>query len=246
MAEHDAFTATAASVAANAGDADIRDDAQPNGPDDDPGQARDDAQLYPGDTGLLPEMARRALVQLLSGPSLEQRRHSRLWPALLQHQGLIESRLADLFLELILDADRGIAFTRQADTGELETPILLRRSPLTFLDSVLLLYLRQVLVEADMRAQPPLVDRDELAEQLRLYEAADNTDRAGFDKRINNAIEKAKKNSLLSAVRGNPDRFEVSASLKLIFGTEQVEQLTRLYTALATSAADDSSPEHTP
>ena len=193
----------------------------------------DDGQLYPGDTGLLPEMARRALVQLLSGPSLERARHSRLWPALLQYQAPIRSRLADLFLELILDAERGVAFTRQADTGELETPILLRRSPLTFLDSVLLLYLRQVLVEADMRAQPALVERDELAEQLRLYEAADNTDRAGFEKRINNAIEKAKKNSLLTAVRGNAERFEVSASLKLIFGPEEIERLTLLYAALA-------------
>lgn len=197
----------------------------------------DDGQLYPGDTGLLPEMARRALVQLLSGPSLEQARHSRLWPALLQYQAPIRSRLADLFLELILDAERGVAFTRQADTGELETPILLRRSPLTFLDSVLLLYLRQVLVEADMRAQPALVERDELAEQLRLYEAADNTDRAGFEKRINNAIEKAKKNSLLTAVRGNAERFEVSASLKLIFGAEEIERLTLLYSALKDAAS---------
>ena len=41
------------------------------------------AALYPGDTGMLPEPARRALVQLLSGPSLEGRRHPRLWPALL-------------------------------------------------------------------------------------------------------------------------------------------------------------------
>lgn len=32
-------------------------------------------RLYPGDTGLLPEAARRALVQLLSGPSLEHQRH---------------------------------------------------------------------------------------------------------------------------------------------------------------------------
>jgi hypothetical protein len=193
---------------------------------DEPEQGRDehdDAQLYPDDTGLLPEPARRALVQLLSGPSLEQRRHPRLWPALLQHEAVIRSRLADLFLELILDPDRGIAFTRQADTGELETPILLRRSPLTFIDSVLLLYLRQVLVDAELRGQPALVDRDELAEQLRLYEPAENTDRAGFDKRVNNAIEKAKKNSLLYPLKGNADRFEVAASLKLIFGPEEVE-----------------------
>ncbi|WP_295881060.1 DUF4194 domain-containing protein [uncultured Thiohalocapsa sp.] len=191
------------------------------------------AQLYPGDTGQLPEPARRALVQLLSGPALEQRRHPRLWPALMLHEAVIRSRLADLFLELILDTDRGIAFTRQADTGELETPILLRRSPLTFIDSVLLLYLRQVLVEAELRGEPALVDRDELADQLRLYEGADNTDRAGFEKRINTAIEKAKKNSLLAALKGNADRFEVSASLKLIFGPEEVEQLTAIYTAMA-------------
>jgi hypothetical protein len=192
-----------------------------------------DAQLYPGDTGLLLEPARRALVQLLSGPSLEQRRHPRLWPALLQHEAVIRSRLADLFLELILDPDRGITFIRQADTGELETPILLRRSPLTFIDSVLLLYLRQVLVDAELRGQPALVDRDELAEQLRFYESAENTDRAGFDKRVNNAVGKAKKNSLLSPLKGNADRFEAAASLKLIFGPEEVEQLTAIYSAMA-------------
>ena len=196
-------------------------------------------RLYPGDTGQLPEAARRALVQLLSGPSLEQRRHPRLWPALLQHEAAIRSRLADLFLELILDADRSIAFTRQADTGELETPILLRRSPLTFIDSVLLLYLRQVLVDAELRGEPALVDRDELADQLRLYEPADSTDRAGFEKRIAAAIEKAKKNSLLAALKGNADRFEVSASLKLIFGPEEVEQLTAIYQEMAAGPGEE-------
>ncbi|MGD2019941.1 MAG: DUF4194 domain-containing protein [Thiohalocapsa sp.] len=199
----------------------------------DSAQAHRTAALYPGDTGLLAEAARRALVQLLAGPSLEQRRHPRLWPALLQHEAIIRSRLADLFLELILDADRGIAFARQADTGELETPILLRRSPLTFIDSVLLLYLRQALVDAELRGEIALVDRDELAEQLRLYEPADSTDSAGFEKRITAAIEKAKRNSLLAALKGNADRFEVSASLKLIFGPEEVEQLTAIYTAMA-------------
>lgn len=218
------------------------DERAPENPPDEAPVKLGEVQLYPGDTGLLPEPPRRALVQLLSGPSLEQRRHPRLWPALLQYQDVLRSRLADLFLELVLDSERGVAFTRQADTGELEAPILLRRTPLTFLDSVLLLYLRKVLVEAELRAQPALVDRDELAEQLRLYEGADNTDRAGFDKRIQQAIERAKKNTLLSALRGNPDRFEVAASLRLIFGPEEVAQLTRLYTALAEDQATGSQP----
>jgi hypothetical protein len=197
------------------------------------GEASTATALYPGDAGLLPESARRALVQLLMGPSLDARRHSRLWPALLQHRELIQSRLSDLFLELIVDPDRRVAFTRQADTGELEAPILLRRSPLTFLDSALLLFLRQVLVEADTHGEPALVSRGDMEEQLRLFEPGDNTDRAGFEKRVRAAIEKAKKNSLIGAIRGSEDRFEISTTLKLLFGAEEVQALAGIYEDLA-------------
>jgi hypothetical protein len=156
-----------------------------------------------------------------------------LWPALLQHQELVRSRLADLFLELVIDQERQVAFTRQADTGELEAPILLRRSPLTFLDSVLLLYLRCILVEADTRGEVALVSMDDMVEQLRLYESGLSTDRVGFEKRIRSSIEKAKKNSLIGAIRGSTDRFEISASLKLMFGPEEVKELAALYDRLA-------------
>ena len=47
----------------------------PEAPDQDTGAAQ---PLYPGDTGELPLEARRLLVQLLSGPSLDGRRHGRL------------------------------------------------------------------------------------------------------------------------------------------------------------------------
>jgi hypothetical protein len=201
------------------------------GPSDD--TPAEGAALYPGDTGMLPEPARRVLVQLLSGPSLEGRRHPRLWPALLQYQDLVRSRLGDLFLELVIDPDRQVAFTRQADTGELEAPILLRRSPLTFLDSVLLLYLRGLLVEADTRGESAVVAMDDMVEQLRLYEPGVSTDRVGFEKRIKSSIEKAKKNSLINAIRGSADRFEISASLKLMFGAEEVTELSALYRRLA-------------
>src|SRR5580692_10327828 len=97
--------------------------------------------LYPGDTGELPWETRRALVQLLAGPSLEARRHAKLWPILVRDEVIIRRRLAELFLELVMDVDLKVAFTRQADVGDVDSPILLRRSQLTFLDSILLLYL---------------------------------------------------------------------------------------------------------
>jgi len=193
--------------------------------------------LYPGDSGELPLAARRVLVQLLAGPSLDGRRHRRLWPALLQYREQIASRLAELFLELVLDADDQVAFLRQADTGELETPILLRRTPLTFLESALLLYLRGLLADAELRGERAVVAQEEMLEQLRLYERELNTDPAGFQRRVQAAIEKVKKNSLLNAIRGSEGRYEIAPTLKLLFSAEQVVALSRLY------ARREASPE---
>jgi len=53
------------------------------------------------------------------------------------------------------------------------------------------------------------------------------------DERINTAIEKTRKKNLFSALNGNADRFEVLASLKLIFGPEEVEHLTAVYSTMA-------------
>jgi len=188
--------------------------------------------LYPGDTGELPLDARRVLVQLLIGPSLDAKRHSKLWPVLLRHEMQIRSRLAELFLELVLDRDGELAFTRQVDTAELDTPILLRRTNLTFLDSVLMLYLRQQLAEADVRGERAVVSASELNEQLALYENSINTDHAGFTKRVRAAIEKARTNNILNKISGSDDRYEISATLKLLFSAEEVANLTRRYRAM--------------
>ena len=189
--------------------------------------------LYPGDRGELPLEARRVLVQLLAGPSLDGRRHGRLWPSLLQYRDRIESRLGDLFLELVVDTDAQVAFVRQADTGELETPVLLRRTPLTFLESVLLLHLRRLLADAELRGERAVVSLDEMMDHMRLYERNLNTDQAGFERRAKNAIEKVKKNNIVSAIRGSENRFEISPTLRLLFSAEEVAGLARIYAELA-------------
>ena len=159
----------------------------------------DDAQpagvLFVNDTGELPLDTRRVLVQLLSGPSLEGRRHPRLWPVLLRDEQVIRRRLAELFLELVLDRDLQVAFTSQVAADELDIPILLRRAQLTFIDSVLLLFLRQRLTQADSHGERAVISRDEMVENLTSYERAASTDRAGFSKRVNASIEKLKKHN---------------------------------------------------
>jgi hypothetical protein len=193
--------------------------------------------LYVGDVGELALDTRRVLVQLLAGPSLEARRHSHLWPVLLRDEALIRSRLAELFLDLVLDRDTEVAFTRQADTGELEVPVLLRRAPLTFIDSVLLLFLRQRLSQADVHAERAVIAADEIIDYLTTYERAANTDHAGFVKRVHASIEKIKKHSILQKIRAAEDRFEISPTLKLLFSVEEIQALIRVYRDIAEGTA---------
>jgi hypothetical protein len=189
--------------------------------------------LYLGDKGELAMDTRRVLVQLLSGPSLDGRRHSRLWPVLIRDEAIVRGRLADLFLELVIDMDQQVAFTRQADVGELKAPILLRRSPLTFIDSIVLLFLRHRLTQSDVRGERAVLAAFEIVEHAAPYERAVSTDHAGFAKKIRASIEKMKKNSILQKVRGSEDRYEISPTLKLLFSAEQIVALTEQYQALA-------------
>lgn len=208
-------------------------------------QASDQA-LYPGDSGVLSLDARRALVQLLAGPSLDGQRHSKLWPILIRDEAAIRSRLSELFLQLVIDRDQQVAFTRQADTGDLDVPRLLRRANLTFLDSILLLHLRQRLTQAEAHGDRAVISTEEILEFLGVYEQADNTDRALFEKRIHAAIEKIKKHSILRKIRSSEDRFEISPTLKLLFSAEEIRGLTRTYHDMRAPNASSEQEEEMP
>jgi Domain of unknown function (DUF4194) len=199
-----------------------------------------DGMLFLGDKGELPLETRRTLVHLLSGPSLEMSRHGKLWPILLRDEEIIRSRLSELFLDLVIDRDAGIAFTQQADTGDLEIPLLLRRAPLTFVDSVLLLNLRRRLAQALSHGERAVVSEPELLEELAVYEPAGGTDHAGFAKKVRASIEKFKDRSVLRKIRATDDRYEVSPTLKLLFSAERIEALSAVYARLAGGA--DSPP----
>ena len=196
-----------------------------------------DQAMYPGDSGELSLDARRVLVQLLAGPSLDVQRHSKLWPILLRDEVAIRSCLSELFLQLVIDHDLQVAFIRQADTGGLEVPRLLRRANLTFLDSILLLHLRQRLTYAESHGDRAVVSTDEIVEFLDVYEQHGNTDRALFERRIQASIEKIKKHSILRKIRFSEDRFEISPTLKLLFSAEEIQALTRIYNDMRTVEA---------
>lgn len=209
-------------------------------------QQESEQALYQGDSGELSLDSRRVLVQLLAGPSLDGQRHSKLWPILIRDEVAIRNRLSELFLQLVIDRDLQVAFTRQADTGDLEVPRLLRRANLTFLDSILLLHLRQRLTQAEAHGDRAVVSTDEIVELLGVYEQTSNTDRALFEKRIHASIEKIKKHSILRKIRSSEDRFEISPTLKLLFSAEEIQALTRIYLDMREAEASSEQEEQMP
>lgn len=191
-----------------------------------------DDNLFRGDTGQLSIDTRRTLVQLLLGPSIDARRQRHLWPILLRDEEIIRSRLHELFLELVIDRDVQVAFTRQVASEQIDVPILLRRAHLTFVESALLLYLRQRLTQADAEGDRAVLSLLEMLEHLSVFERDGNQDHARFERQMVNAVEKAKTLGLIHRIRGADERYEVSPTLKLLFAAEEIQELTRTYVNL--------------
>lgn len=208
---------------------------------------REEATTFLGDTGSLPIDTRRVLVQLLLGPSVDARRQSKLWPVLLRDEAVIRSRMHELFLEVVIDHEQQVAFTRQVTSDNLDVPILLRKASLTFLETALLLFLRQRLTQADAQGERAVVSLPEMQEHLGVFERDNNPDHAKFGRQVVNAIDKAKKLSLLQRIRSSDERYEVSPTLKLLFSAEEIQQLSRTYGQVAQAPqrageSDDSVP----
>ncbi|NNG19880.1 DUF4194 domain-containing protein [Naumannella sp. ID2617S] len=188
-------------------------------------------QLTRDDHGRLPDDSRRAMVQLLRGPYVHHERHAGLWRAIVRDEAAIRELLGNLYLQLSLDHERGLAFVANAELAELATPKVVRRTPLTLLDTALVLLLRVRLLRDASPSGRVFIGRDEIDDELAPYRPVTNTDASTFAKRINASVEKMKKASVLLGT-AEDDRFEISPVLTLVFDAEQVQAVTEEISAL--------------
>ncbi|MFE5774737.1 DUF4194 domain-containing protein [Brachybacterium sp. NPDC056505] len=176
--------------------------------------------------GALVDESRRVLVALLQGPFVDGRREPQRYGQLLRDRAAIEARLADMFLELVLDDDAQVAFLRQSEADP-DAPKLLRRlSGLNRLDSVLLLVLRQMLLTQSSRGQRAVVSEAEIQQALAAYRRSTSTDEAGFAKEVRASITKIQRAGLLEE---QGDSFEVSPVLRLMIGPDTAREFIALY-----------------
>ena len=197
--------------------------------------------LWQGDTGTLHEASRRVLLELLKGPYVSGAQNPGLWAALVADQATIRSRLHDLFLDLVLDEYDEFAFTRKVETHELQVPSALRAERLTFLDTAMLLVLRQFLLAAPGEERV-IVGQDEVYEQLSVYRDGDEST---FQRNLNGSWGRMV-NRLRVLHSAGEERFQISPMVRFLIDEERVRELTAVYRRIAgvEDAGTDGSPEH--
>lgn len=199
--------------------------------------AVDGDALWPGDTGTLSFASRRALARLLTGPLVQSHRQPEIWAAVVSDEPALRSRLADVFLDLVLDHDAGIAFTRQVDTsGHVEVPAVLRTETLSHMDTVLLLHLRSELSVAQP-GERVIVDRTDVTEQIDVYRRVIDSDRARYTRKFDASWNRLKTYSLLTETE-TEGRAEVSPVLRHLFDADVVAGIRDEYQALVAASSD--------
>ncbi len=188
--------------------------------------------LFEGDAGVLNFDQRQLLVTLLRGPYLLRADKKHLWETLVLSREAIESMLNNLFLTLVCDEELGIAFCRQADTGELDAPQLLREFHLTYLDSVLLLEMRQRLIEAKEKGERGFIAADSVEEILKTFDASSRSNERIFKQHVNAVLTRLQERKLLRRA-GQSQMYEISPVLELIFNAEEISALKNAYEAKA-------------
>ncbi|KAB1659682.1 DUF4194 domain-containing protein [Pseudoclavibacter chungangensis] len=194
--------------------------------DGDAGDARE--PLWPGDAGTLPDPTRRVLLRLVRGPYLSGAREPQLWAALLTDESPIRERLAELFLDLVVDPTNEFAFVRNAPSEQ--APNAVRSERLTFLDTAMLLVLRHTLLSEEGRGRV-IVGQADVFEQLAVYRTPDR-DEKDFAARLNSSWHKMH-NKLRVLHRAGEDRAEISPVLRLIVDADQVRAITAEFERIA-------------
>lgn len=155
---------------------------------------------FDGDAGGLDPDERRALVVLLKNPFITSESNPREWKAVLASRAAIGQRLNDLYLELVLDLQREVAYKRPvtSDTGTRVFPTLLYNAAWKREETALLVYLR--VRERNERSRGEVqvrVSRAEMLEYLRDNRPDSATNRAADDKRGERAIDAIRSAGLL-------------------------------------------------
>jgi predicted transcriptional regulator len=184
----------------------------------------DPAELFAGDSGTLDADVRTVLVRLLQRRFLLADKNRAQWRTLLDNQQVIESRLHDLFVHLVVDHERGVAYKRQVRSAELDVPVLLRDEAYTRAETLVLVHLRTVFQrlrgagEASAR-----VDVEEIEQTALTYFDPQDTNLAARQREIRTAVARLAKEGIVE--EESEGRYRITPLVEVVLSNERLVEL---------------------
>jgi hypothetical protein len=186
----------------------------------------DPTELFAGDSGTLDVDVRRVLVRLLQRRFLLAEKSPAQWRTLLENQQIIESRLHDLFVRLVIDHDRGIAYKQQVRSAELDVPILLKDDPYNRAETLVLVHLRTVFQrERGTGETSARVDIEELEQTVLTYFDPDDHNLARGQREIRNAVQRLVTEGLLA--EESAGRYRITPLVEVVLSIEKLTELNQ-------------------
>lgn len=186
----------------------------------------DPTELFAGDSGTLDVDVRRVLVRLLQRRFLLAEKNPAQWRTLLENQQIIESRLHDLFVRLVIDHDRGVAYKQQVRSAELDVPILLKDDPYNRAETLVLVYLRTVFQrERGTGETSARVDIEELEQTVLTYFDPDDHNLARGQREIRKAVERLVTEGLLA--EESVGRYRITPLVEVVLSIEKLTELNQ-------------------
>ncbi|QHC73374.1 DUF4194 domain-containing protein [Rathayibacter sp. VKM Ac-2805] len=185
----------------------------------------DPDELFPGDRGVLDTEVRRVLVHVLQRRFLLADRHREQWAVLQEHRQLIESRLNDLFVRLIVDHERGVAYKQQVRSDEVEMPVLLRDLPYTRAETLVLVHLRTVHQRESAAGEPSArVDVEEVEQTVLSYFADAERDTARRQRMVRKALERLGRDGIVD--EESAGRYRISPIVEIVLSAPKLRELS--------------------
>ncbi|MDQ1137291.1 hypothetical protein QE410_002090 [Microbacterium sp. SORGH_AS 1204] len=182
--------------------------------------------LFAGDRGTLDAEVRRVLVRILQRRFLLAENSPAEWKLLLEHQQMIESRLNDLFVRLVVDHARGVAYKEQVRSDEVDVPILLKDEAYSRAETLVLVYLRTVFQrETTAGTASARVDVEEVEQTVLTYFAESDGTRASQQRAVRTAIARLDREGIIE--EESEGRYRIGPLIEVVLSAEVLRDLQR-------------------
>ena len=181
-------------------------------------------ELFPGDRGVLDPEVRRTLALILHRRFLLAERNRTEWRTLLDNQTVIESRLNDLYIRLVVDHEHGLAYKQQIRIDELDIPILLRDTPYTRSETLVLVHLRTVYERESIAGESaPRIDVEDVEQTVLSYFTEADGDISRRQKAVRDALRKLSNDGIIS--EETTGRYRIGPLVEVVLSAEKLTEL---------------------